>query len=80
MKKLNIKSGNCLLKVSNYDTKINDTGLEELVRNNLPELKNYKNYPIKLNLSIEFLGEEKLEIIPTGYEIKENEDNESEED
>ena len=54
MKKLNIKSESCLLRVSDFDTKINDTGLEELVRNNLPELRNYEDYPVKLSLSIEF--------------------------
>lgn len=77
MKKLNIESGNCLLKVDSYGVKINDTDLEKLVKNNLPELKEYRAYPVKLGLSIEFLGDEELEIIPTGYELpKEVEENE----
>ncbi|OAA93037.1 hypothetical protein [Clostridium coskatii] len=76
MKKLNIKSENCLLEVNDYGASINSIDLGKLVRNNLPELKNYKDYPVKLNLSIEFLGDEKLEVTPTGYEIpKEAEEN-----
>ncbi|OAA90806.1 hypothetical protein [Clostridium coskatii] len=81
MKKLNIKSENCLLEVNDYGASINGIDLGKLVRNNLPKLKNYKDYPVKLNLSIELLGNEELEIDPTGYEIpyempKEAEENE----
>lgn len=69
MKKLNIKSESCLLEVNDYGASINNIDLGKLVRNNLPELKNYKDYPVKLDLSIEFLGDEELEITPTGYEL-----------
>lgn len=69
MKKLNIKSENCLLEVNDYGASINNEDLGKLVKNNLPKLKNYKDYPVKLNLSIEFLGDEGLEITPTGYEV-----------
>lgn len=68
MKKLDIKSDNCLLEVNDYSLKVNNKELEELVKNNLPKLKNYKEYPVRLNLSIEFLGDEELQITPTGYE------------
>lgn len=69
MKKLNIESKCCLLEVNDYDVSINNEDLGKLVRNNLPKLKNYKEYPIRLSLYITFLGDEGLEITPTGYEI-----------
>lgn len=74
MKKLNIKSENCLLEVNDYGASINNEDLGKLVKNNLPKLKNYKDYPVRLNLSIEFLGDEKLEITPTGYELPEEDE------
>lgn len=77
MKKLNIKSENCILRKNSYGVGINDVGLEELIRKNLPELEDHKGYPVRMGLSIEFLGDEKLEITPTGYELpKEVEENE----
>ena len=69
MKKLNIKSENCSLEISGYGASINGIDLGKLVRNNLPKIKNYKDYPVKLDISIEFLGDERLEIAPTGYKI-----------
>ncbi|MFU0784536.1 hypothetical protein [Clostridium sp.] len=71
MKKLNIKSGNCTLEKDGYGVGINGVSLEKLVNNNLPELKNYKSYPIKLDLSIEFLGDDNLKIETEGYELSE---------
>ena len=69
MKKLNIKSENCLMQVSCVGIDINKTGLEELIKDNLPKLKEYRDYPVKLDVSIEFLGDEKLIATPTGYKI-----------
>lgn len=72
MKKLNIKSENCLLEVNDYGASINNEDLGKLVKNNLPKLQNYKEYPAKLNLSIEFLGDGVLEVNTEGYEALNN--------
>lgn len=72
MKKLSIKSENCSLEVNDYGASINNVDLGKLVKNNLPKLKNYKDYPAKLSLSIEFLGDGELEVNMEGYEVPNN--------
>jgi len=77
MKKLNIESGNCLLRINSLGVEINNTDLGKLIKSNLPELEAYREYPVKLGLSIEFLGDEEIVITPAGYELpKEVEENE----
>ena len=83
MKKLNIKSENCLLSVNNYDgTTINGKALGKMVGDALPkDLRNYDDYPAKFSLTIEFLGEERLKVETEGYELpKENKDTEEAEE
>lgn len=79
MKSLLIKSENCLLSKNSYDINLNGKEIGELVKENLPaELEDYKNYPIKVTINIEFLGQEGINVVATGYEVKKEED-ESEE-
>lgn len=83
MKKLNIESNSCILSVNDYEgTTINEKSLGKIVKNALPKgLEQYHKYPVKLNLSIEFLGDDKLKVETEGYEVKEeNEAKESEEE
>lgn len=77
MKKLNIKSEGCTLEVNTHSVIVNNSDLGELVKNNLPKLETYKGYPVRLNLSIEFLGDEEFEITPTGYKHTEDESEEN---
>jgi hypothetical protein len=51
-----------------------------LIVENLPEgLQDYKDYPVKLSLQIEFFGEDDLSVTTEGYEVvKKEENNESE--
>lgn len=78
MKSLSIKSDDCVLSKNSYDVKINDTGINNLVKNNLPEgLEDYRDYPVKVEIHIEFLGGEELKIETQGYETKKEENEES---
>jgi hypothetical protein len=71
MKKLSIKSDSCLLEIDGYNgTTINGKALGKMVRSVLPEgIKEYSKLPVKFNLTIEFLGEEGLEVEAEGYEL-----------
>lgn len=79
MKKLSIKSENCILSVNDYDgITIDEKALGRMVRDALPkDLKNYDNYPAKFHLTIEFLGNEGLNIEIEGYELPEEETEEA---
>lgn len=72
MKSLKINSDNCLLsKNSASNIYINNKPIGELIGENLPEgIEEYRNYPTKINIQIEFLGEDKLNIATTGYEVQ----------
>jgi hypothetical protein len=81
MKSLTIKSNNCLLNKKTYGgVSINDMSIGNLIVENLPEgLQDYKDYPVKLSLQIEFFGEDDLSVTTEGYEVvKKEENNESE--
>lgn len=70
-KVLNMNANNCLLSIDCINgVKVNEKDLNEIIYNNLPKLKEYKNYPVKLNLQIEFLGDDEFKINTEGYEIK----------
>lgn len=79
MKTLKIKSSNCLLNKNNYGVSINNLDINNLVLKNLPEsLENYRDYPVEFTLQVEFLGGDNLEIATEGYEVKGEENKESE--
>lgn len=79
MKALVIKSDNCLLSKNSYGVTINDKDISKLVLENLPEgLKDYKDYPVKVSLQIEFPVEDGLSIVTEGYEVNKEENKESE--
>jgi hypothetical protein len=82
MKSLTIKSNNCLLSKKSFGgVIINDATISDLIEDNLPEgLEDYKNYPVKFNLQIEFLGEDDLSVTTEGYEVKKEEVKESEDE
>lgn len=68
MKKLNIFSDGCEMVVAKNYIAINGTSLEQLVRKNLPEeLEDYKNYPISINLSINFIADDPIGIHTENY-------------
>lgn len=80
MKSLEIKSDVCLLKSNSYmGVSVNNTPISDLVANNLPkELEKNKEYPVKINFQIEFLGEDGLNVTTEGYEVKKEETEEGE--
>ncbi len=80
MKSLTIKSNNCLLSKKTYGgVHINDTSIGDLIEKNLPEgLEDYKDYPVKLSLQIEFFREDDLSVTTEGYEVEKEEVKESE--
>lgn len=72
MKSLSIKSENCVLSKNSYSVDINGKTVSELVLNNLPaDLKDYKDYPVKIQISIEFLGQEGINVETDGYKLEE---------
>lgn len=74
MKSLNINSESCLLRKNSINgAYINGAPIDELIGENLPEgMKEYEDYPVKINIQIEFLGEKDLNISTTGYEVEAN--------
>ncbi|MFL0251384.1 hypothetical protein ACJDT4_13250 [Clostridium neuense] len=78
MKTLEIKANNCFLYKTDYGVSINGEGIERLVKKNLPEeLKDYKDYPVKVNIQIEIMEDEKLTVSTGGYEIRKEESEEN---
>lgn len=72
MKLLSIKSDNCLLSKNSYNIKLDSAEIGDLVKKSLPtELEDYKDYPVKVVISIEFLGQEGINVSTEGYEVKE---------
>jgi len=68
VKKLKIFSSGCEMTTAKDYIAINGTSLEQLVRKNLPEgLEDYKNYPIKIDLSIDFIADDPIEIHTENY-------------
>jgi len=68
-KELVINSDSCIINKTQYGVKINDKDIEELIAENLPkDMKEYKDYPAKINISISIVGGEPLEIQTLGYE------------
>ncbi len=77
--KLSIKSDVCLLCKNYTGIKLNGTTIGDLIEKHLPQLETGKSYPVKVNIQIEFLGEEGLIFTAEGYEIKEEESEEENE-
>lgn len=78
MKSLSIKSDNCTLSKSDYSVTIDGTEIADLIKKNLPEdLKNYKDYLVRVNIQIEFLELKELRISTEGYEVKKGESEEN---
>lgn len=77
MKSLKINSDCCLLTVNGYgDVDISNQHIQELICEKLPqELENYKDYSVKLNVSIEFL-DTGLDVQTDGYTIEKDKQNE----
>ena len=74
-KELVIKSNNCVLSKSQYGVKINDTDIEKLIIDNLPqEMKEYRDYPARVNISISILGDDPVKIQRTGYKVPKKEE------
>ncbi|MFT8313209.1 MAG: hypothetical protein ABF633_03020 [Clostridium sp.] len=74
MKKLSIVSENCLLEKNSYGVKFDGEEIDKLIQKNLPsDLQNYRDYPVKVEINIEFLGSEGLQINTNGYEVAEEE-------
>lgn len=74
MKSLNVKSDNCILTKCSFGVEVNDKDIRELIKENLPkELKDYEKYPVKLDLKLEFLGDEDLTVVTEGYKLKDEE-------
>ncbi|SKB01154.1 hypothetical protein SAMN05443428_1543 [Caloramator quimbayensis] len=60
--------GNCDLMISRYgDLYINSKGIEKIITDNLPELKEYKNYPAEISITINIHNNEELNITTEGY-------------
>ena len=70
MKSLMIKSDGCLLEKNSYQLKIDDEEIQNLIKKELPPLEDFKKYPIKIALSIDFLGGKGLEVETTGYKTE----------
>ena len=65
-KKLVIKSDNCVISKGVYVT-INDKEIEELIKNNLPVMKEYKEYRAEVLIRIKIHDVKPLEIEKVGY-------------
>ncbi|WP_461614340.1 hypothetical protein [Clostridium sp. Marseille-QA1073] len=76
-KTLKINSSNCFLSVNcGNNIRINGADLNKIIHNNLPELEDYTDYPIKLSVQIELLGTDELKVNAEGYEIIEKKEDE----
>jgi len=81
MKKLSIKCDNTTLTANGYGVGIAGKRIEELIKGALPKgIEPFKDYPVKVNLYIEFLGSDELKIKTEGYELPEEKIEEAEED
>lgn len=68
MKKLVIKSDNSCLNKGTFNISIDNKSIQDIITDNLPELEEYKNYSVKVNIEIEFL-DKPLTISTEGYEV-----------
>lgn len=65
-KELVIKSSNCTVEKGTY-VKINDDEIGELVKNNLPDMEEYKEYRAEVLIQIKIHDAKPLEIEKIGY-------------
>ena len=67
MKKLNIKSDNCLIDNKSYGTFVNGENLTDIIKNQLPKMD--EDCPAKISIEIEIF-DKKLECSTGGYEVE----------
>lgn len=67
MKKLIIQAENCLVSKNGCgDVRINDKDINVIIRDNLPEMPEYKDFPARVSISIELMDTD-LNIEKEGY-------------
>lgn len=71
MKSLLIKSENCELSKSSYGAiSLDGERISDIILKNLPaDLEDYRNYPVRIQISIDFLGQEGINTETVGYEL-----------
>ena len=68
-KELVIKSSNCVIERGAY-VRINGEEIGDLIKNNLPNIEEYKDYKAEVRIQIKILEEKPLEIQKIGYGAK----------
>lgn len=66
-KELVIKSDNCVISKGAY-VKINGEEIEDLIKNNLPDMEEFKEYRAEVLMQIRIHDTKPLEIEKMGYE------------
>lgn len=70
MKKLTIAADNCLVSKDFVGVNINGKNLTDIIISNLPTMKEYKDYPGRVSITIELMDTD-LNIEKEGYISKE---------
>lgn len=79
MKKLNIDANSCMLLVNQFGVQINGKHIEDLLKDNLPNVDDYETVPARIHISVELLNTNLL-IQKDGTEVKEINNNLTEAD
>lgn len=80
MSKINITSESCIFMIDGIgDMSLNGESIGKIIKSKLLSLEEYKDYPARVNIEIEVLGQKGLNITTEGCKVEDKKESEDEE-